>query len=209
AFAGPLASAGLGALGISATAPVLGALTAGQLATGALLLGGSLLISALTAPKPGATNDPDAKIDQIYSVQAQGNAARLGQPLPVWYGRLKHYPDFAASPWGEFIGNDQYLNVLLSTTVGKMSYETLFVDDTPMWTAANGVLSGFSSAEVAFYEPGEQVTLFPVNAHSAAEVTGQQLPNGAPGEWLGGFIANPSGTKATAIAVDFVFPAGC
>lgn len=209
AFAAPLAGAALGAMGISASTAVIGGLTAGQLATGALLLGGSLLISALTAPKPGATNDPDAKVDQIYSVQAQGNAARLGQPLPVWYGRLKHYADFAASPWGEFIGNDQYLNVLLSTTVGKMSYETLFVDDTPMWTAANGVLPGFSSAEVAFYEPGEQVTLFPVNVHQAAEVTGQQLPNGAPGEWLGGFIANPSGTKATAIAVDFVFPAGC
>lgn len=209
AFAGPLASAGLGALGIAPTTAIIGGLTAGQLATGALLLGGSLLISALTAPKPGATNDPDAKIDQIYSVQAQGNAARLGQPLPVWYGRLKHYPDFAASPWGEFVGNDQYQNILLSTTLGKMEYETLFVDDTPMWKAVGGVQPGFSSAQVAFYEPGQAVTLFPVNVHQAAEVSGQQLPDGSPGAWLGGFIANPSGTEATAIALDWVFPGGC
>lgn len=209
AFAGPLASAGLGALGIAPTTAIIGGLTAGQLATGALLLGGSLLISALTAPKPGATNDPDAKVDQIYSVQAQGNAARLGQPLPVWYGRQKAYPDLAASPWGEFVGNDQYQNVLLSTTLGKMDYETLFVDDTPMWKAVGGVQPGFSSARVAFYEPGQPVTLFPVNVHQAAEVSGQQLPDGSPGAWLGGFIANPSGTKAAAIALDWVFPGGC
>ncbi|MGB3390216.1 MAG: host specificity factor TipJ family phage tail protein, partial [Pseudaminobacter sp.] len=203
AFAGPLAGMAAGAMGLGGSAIATGVIQAG------IMIGGSLLISALTAPKPGATNDPDAKIDQIYSVQAQGNAARLGQPLPVWYGRLKHYPDFAASPWGEFVGNDQYQNILLSTTLGKMEYETLFVDDTPMWKAVGGVQPGFSSARIAFYEPGQAVTLFPVNVHQAAEVSGQQIPDGSPGAWLGGFIANPSGTEATAIALDWVFPGGC
>lgn len=228
AFAAPLAGAGLSALGISSSATVIGGLTAGQLATGALLLGGSLLISALTAPKPGATNDPDAKTDQIYSAQAQGNAARLGQPLPVWYGRNRAYPDFAATPWGEFVGNDQYLNVLLSVSVGRMAYEQLLIDDTPFWDSVNGVLPGFASAQVAFYEPGQQVTLFPVNVHQAAEVNGQQLPHGSgymgrrggdgsfgggtatsPGAWLGGYVAVPAGASAYRLAIDYVFPAGC
>jgi len=59
------------------------------LATAAIGLGGSLLVNALIMPKPGATNVPGSTQDQIYSVLAQGNAAKLSQPLPVWYGRLK------------------------------------------------------------------------------------------------------------------------
>jgi hypothetical protein len=58
---------------------------------------------------------------------------RCGQPLPVWYGRLKAFPEFAATPWAEFVGNDQWLNVLLSVSMGSMSYEALFVDDTILW----------------------------------------------------------------------------
>lgn len=209
AFAAPLAGAALGAVGLSSSATLIGGLTLGQALTGALMLGGSLLISSLTAPKPGATNDPDAKIDQIYSVQAQGNAARLGQPLPVWYGRQKDFPDFAAAPWGEFVGNDQYLNVLLCTSMGKMWYEQLLVDDTPMWNPTDGVLPAFSSAQIKFYGPGETIDLFPVNIAQSSEVTGQQLPRGTPGAWLGPYVANPAGTTAYQLAIDFVFPAGC
>ena len=98
--------------------------------TAAIGIGGSLLINALVGPKPGATNAPNATQDQIYSASAQGNVARLGQPLPVWYGRLKRFPDFAATPWAEFVGNDQYLNILLSVSMGSVAYEALYLDDT-------------------------------------------------------------------------------
>ena len=57
--------------------------------------------------------------------------------LPVWYGRVKDYPDFAATPWGEFVANDQYLNVLLSPTMGSMEYEAVYVDDTVFWESTN------------------------------------------------------------------------
>lgn len=189
-------------------------------ATAAIGIGGSLLINALVAPKQGATNSPSATQDQIYAVQAQGNTAKLGQPLPVWYGRLKAYPDFAATPWGEFVGNDQYLNVLLSTTMGSMEYETIYIDDTILWDAVDGIGAGFD-AQVAFYEPGADIGLFPVNVDQSSEVSGQEFPDGSgystpafgspasPGAPLGPFVANPSGTQAQAIAVDFVFPAGC
>jgi hypothetical protein len=40
-------------------------------------------VNALIMPKLGATNAPDSTQDQIYSVLAEGNAAKLGQPLPV------------------------------------------------------------------------------------------------------------------------------
>ncbi len=189
--------------------------------TAAIGIGGSLLINALVAPKQGATNSPTSTQDQIYTAQAQGNTAKLGQPLPVWYGRLKTYPDFAATPWGEFVGNDQYLNVLLSTTMGSMEYEALYLDDTIFWTPAGGISASFPGAQVAFYEPGAAVTLFPTNVDQSEEVSGQQLPDGTggwnpssqadagPGAALGPFVANPSGTQAQSLAIDIVLPAGC
>jgi hypothetical protein len=205
-----------GAIGLAAGS--FGALAT----TAAIGIGGSLLINALTAPKAGATNAPDSTQDQIYTAAAQGNAARLGQPLPVWYGRLKRYPDFAAAPWSEFVGNEQYLNVLLSVTMGSLEYENLFIDDTVLWDADDGISASYPEAQVAFYEPGEEVTLFPANVATSEEVSGQQLPDGtgttggffvAPssrtsGEWIGPFAANPPGTLAQSLAVDFVMPAG-
>lgn len=211
-WAGPLVAT---ALGFSGSALV------GGLATAALGLGGSLLVNALVNPNAGATNNPNATTDQIYSVAAQGNTAKLGQPLPVWYGRLKSYPDFAATPWGEYVGNDQYLNVLLSVGMGSFSYENIYIDNTILWDQATGVQSQFTNAQVAFYEPGATVTLFPTNVDSSVEVTGQQLPDGSgystpafgaspvPGTPLGPFVANPPATLAQSIAVDFVLPAGC
>lgn len=199
--------------------------TFGAAALGAVVgVAGSLLINALVMPKAGATNTPDATQDQIYSVQAQGNAAKLGQPLPVWYGRLKAYPDFAATPWGEFVGNDQYLNVLLAPTMGSMAYEALYLDDTVFWTPGGGISASFPGAQVAFYEPGATVTLFPTNVDQSIEVSGQQLPDGGGDEGgqydagfgpltygapLGPFVSNPAGTLTQAIAIDIVFPAGC
>ncbi|SHJ69729.1 protein of unknown function [Bradyrhizobium lablabi] len=204
---------------------LFGAGTIGAFATTAAIgIGGSLLINALVGPKAGATNAPNATQDQIYSVAAQGNTAKLGQPLPVWYGRLKTFPDFAATPWGEFVGNNQYLNVLLSVGMGSFSYENLYIDNTILWDPINGVSASFPGAQVAFYEPGATVTLFPTNVDSSIEVSGQQLPDGGgveagryyPGQFptsfgapLGPFVANPSGTLAQSIAIDFVFPGGC
>ena len=57
--------------------------SAAQQNAGLFGLGGSLLVNALIMPKQGATNAPSATQDQIYSVGAQGNTAKLGQPLPL------------------------------------------------------------------------------------------------------------------------------
>jgi len=176
--------------------------TAATIISGAITLGGSLLISALTTPKPGGQGD---SIDQIYSVSASGNTARLLEPITVQYGRVKSFPDFATTPWSEFEGNDQYLNILLAIGMGEYEYEQLFIDDTILWDTIDGISDTFSDVDVAFYAPDEQVELFPTNVTQAAEVSGQLLST----SYVGGFIANTSGTVAKALAVDLVFPSGC
>jgi hypothetical protein len=181
-----------------------GTLLAG-LAQAGIMIGGALLINALIAPKPGGQNSQDYEVDQLYSVSAQGNAARLFQPITVQYGRVKSFPDYAIQPWSEFEGNDQYLNVLLSIGIGKHSYENLFVDDTVLWDPVNGVSTAFTGVNVAFYEANAPVTLFPTNVTQADEVSGQTLTT----TFVGGYVANVAGSIADAIAVDLVFPAGC
>jgi hypothetical protein len=72
-WAGPIVAGALGAGALGAA----GSAIVGGLATGLIGLGGSLLVNALIMPKPGATNAPDSTQDQIYSVLAQGNTAKL------------------------------------------------------------------------------------------------------------------------------------
>ena len=96
----------------------------------------------------------------------------------------------------------------------------MLIDDTILWTSASGFNPDFDCV-MAFYDPGQTVTLFPANVTTAVEVSGQQLPPGSgsnpvndlppptPGPWIGGFIANGPGTIADTLALDFAFPAGC
>lgn len=204
-------------IALAAFAPWAGGLLAGAMGLGSvaasvfsglIMIGGSLLISALTAPKAGGQSDPTTasyNSDPLYSVAASGNTSRLLQPIPVQYGRVKSFPDFAITPWSEFIGNDQYLNVLLSVGLGKHSYEALYIDDTILWDSANGVSASFAGVSLAFYDPNQTVALFPTNVTQAAEVSGQPLTT----SFIGGFVANAAGSTATALAVDLVFQQGC
>ena len=189
--------------------PFLGAGTlGGALLSAGIGVGGSLLINALVAPRAGAQNqDPAASssgTDQVLaSIQASGNQIKPFSPIPVQYGRLKAYPDFAATPWSEYIGNDQYLNVLLSLGMGKFSPEAIHLDDTLLWDSGTGVKSGFT-ASVAFYDPGQTVTLFPTNVVSSGSVSGQEILV-AP---VGFFVVCAPGETVSAIAVDMLFPGG-
>lgn len=203
-------------IALAVVAPWAGGIVAGALGfssalatgifTGLITIGGALLISALTTPKPGGQNDPQlAAIDPIYSVSASGNTEALLQPIPVQYGRVKSFPNFAITPWSEYAGNDQFLNVLLSVGLGKHSYETLYIDDTILWDSTNGVSANFDNVQVDFYDPNATVTLFPVNVSQSTEVSGQTITT----DFLGGFVANASGSTATALAVDMTFPSGC
>lgn len=216
----------VGALGLPSM--ILGAAT-GKLLGAAIALGGSLLIASLISPKAGGQSE---KIEQLYTISLGGNMARLNQPVAVQYGRLKQFPDYATSPYSEYIGNDQYFNALYVLTAGKYDLEKLYVDDTELWDSVTGYNPAFLGGtegsgnedgtkydgagkalgvEHAIYAPGEPVTLFPTNIVQAAEVSGQQLPDpaGISGGWIGGFIANNAGTTANAIAIDLVFPGGC
>jgi acetyltransferase-like isoleucine patch superfamily enzyme len=207
----------IAAIALAAFAPWAGAALFGAgtllagVASAAIAIGGGLLLNMLIKPKPGGQSNPDNEtpIDQIYSVSTSGNLARLQQPLPVHYGRFKEDPDYASTPWGEFEGNDQYLNILLTLGCGKYEVHKILSDDTEVWDEVTGYSAAYNSVTHEIYEPGENVDLFPINVVQAVEVSGQELPGGSPGVFVGGFIANNSGTEVDNLAIDLVFPAGC
>lgn len=159
------------------------------------------LVSAAFGGKPSApTPQVQASIaspSPTYTLGAQGNTARLEQVIPDQYGRMQAYPDFAAQPYAEFSGNEQFVYQLLCLGQGYYDIEAIRIEDTP--------ISSFEEITYEIIEPGASLTLFPSNVVTATEVSGQLAEYDT---WLGGFIANASGSTANAIAVDMVCPRG-
>ncbi|MEM7047085.1 MAG: host specificity factor TipJ family phage tail protein [Pseudomonadota bacterium] len=131
-----------------------------------------------------------------YTLGGQGNMARLGQPIPVLYGRHIVYPDFAARPWAQYINNEMYLHQLHVISAGKVAVEQIRIDDTP--------ISNFREITHEIIPPGGEVSLFNPHVATAAEVSSQDLTS----EWLGPFPAAPKGQPVDRIEIDITAPNG-
>ena len=203
--AGPFVA---GALGLAGTAyAVVSAVT-----SAAVIAGGSALINAVVPPAPPAQGDYSSantpggvNPSPTYSLQAQGNVARLGQPRPVHYGRHIAYPDLAASPYSTFEDNEQFLYQVLELGEGAFDIEASRIGE--------AALSSFKDVTTEVVGPDAVPTLFDVNVYTAQEIVGQTLRgtnergNGDDG-WVGPFPACPSDETTTRIGVDIVFPGG-
>lgn len=193
AYAGPLA--GAWALGSTYGGSVLG----GYLATAAIGLVGSALVNLLIPEKTALSTSgySTAEASPTYSLSAQGNASRIGEVIPVQYGRHRRYPDFAASPYVEYNGNEQYLYELFCIGLGEYTITGIQIEDT--------AISNFEEVETQIVNPGEALVLFPANVETSAEVSGQELETN---ETVGPFVANTAGTTANRLAIDVVCSRG-
>ncbi|MBU3738215.1 MAG: phage tail protein [Rhodoferax sp.] len=164
---------------------------------------GSALVSALVPlptpnmPSFAAGGGNLAQPSPTYSLQGQGNYARLAQPIPVVYGRHLVYPDLAATPYGEYQGNEQYLHQLHCIGLGEYDIEQLRIEDTP--------IASFEEVTYQIVPPGSPVTLFNPDVVTAPEVAGQEL---LAGTWTGGFAINPADSDVTHIGIDILLPRG-
>ena len=175
---------------------------------GLALVGAALVNVLIPPPKPSAVtaNFGSAPAPSpTYSLQAQGNHARLAQPIPVVYGRHRVYPDLAATPWVEYSGNDQVLHQLHCIGQGEYDLEQVRIEDTP--------IASFEEIDTEIVVPGGAVSLFEADVVTAPEIAGQELIGQNDREagddgWIGPFTANPAGTRATEIGIDVVMPRG-
>ena len=150
-------------------APYSGAALTGAIgvtSTIGVALAGSALLNTLVPPPVPSTslnssfgNTPAPS--PTYSLQAQGNQARLSQPIPVVYGQ-------PSIPLG--------LNAMLpciritsnihTSYIGQGEYdlEQIRIEDTP--------ISLFEESDYEIVQPGDSVTLFDADVFTARKVTG-------------------------------------
>jgi hypothetical protein len=151
-------------LGAAAGTALIGSFTLGAATQLGLVLAGQALINALM-PLPQPANQPSPS--PTYTIGAQGNLARIEQAIPAQYGRLLAWPDLAAQPYTEYVGNEQYLYQLLCLGCGEYDIEEIRIEDTP--------ISAFAEVTSEVVAPGDQVTLFPTAVITSVEVSGQEL----------------------------------
>lgn len=182
-------------------AGAVGALTTfGKFAAGAIGFVGTMLINA-AFPGPGvpSSNRQQALVSPspTYNLTAQGNRARPGEPIPDFYGRHLHFPDFAADPYTEYAGNEQYLYQLFCIGQGEYEIEQVRIGDT--------AIENFPEVEYAFYGPGQRVLLFPSIVFTSQEVVGQEATTNVA---LGPFPVSTPGVRVRSVAFDMVCTRG-
>lgn len=196
-------------LGLAEGGLALASLTAG------IGFAGNALVNALVRdPVPSLSNRSISALQAAsptYNLSGQGNQARIGQAIPVMYGRNMIYMDYAAQPYTEYAGNEQYLYQLFVIGQGEYDIEQIRLEDTVI---ENDVIqdgeihSASGSFEDIEYQVcyNQDITLFPQNVNNSVEVSGQESITADT--YLGPFIANEAGTFATALGFDVVLPRG-
>lgn len=154
------------------------------------------------APAPQQVNQSTQNASPTYTIQLSGNSARLGQPLPVPYGRHIIMPDFASQPYIEYDSNgDQYYNALMCVgLMDKFAIEQVAIDDTN--------ISHFTDVEMQWVGP--QFTDKTVTLINPAVVTAPEAANNDLnyGEYTGPFTVCGPGLSINKIGVDVLLPRG-
>jgi sulfur carrier protein ThiS len=207
----PYAAAGImgygtTAAGIAAAQAAMGTVGFGLMAAGVSVIGAYLVNALVPLPNPSVPSAQNGIAPSpTYSLQSQGNFARLLQPIPVIYGRHLVYPDLGATPYTEYVDNEQYLHQLLVIGQGEYEVEAIRIEDTP--------IQSFSEVQALIIQPGNHNALFNHDVVTAPEVAGQEVlaetdPENTRSEIVGPFITNPPETHIDAIGIDILLPSG-
>lgn len=173
----------------------------GGVAAAAVSVGGGILINTFVpTPKASLNGMTTSSLTQspTYSLQAQGNQARLGNPIPVIYGCHLIYPDFASQPYYKYANNEQYVYQLHCIGQGEYNVEQIRIEDTP--------ISSFEEITYQIIPPGGKNTLFEEDVVTSNEVAGQELLKDTI---CGPFVLNPTESVINKIEIDVAFQRGC
>lgn len=164
----------------------------------------SVAYSVYVAQKAAKRRNPAdlPQADPIYTLGAEKNSAKLGQPIEVAYGRNRIYPSFAARPFNRYIDGEQYLYQLFCIGQGDFQVEGVYIEDT--------LIDNFRDVTHQVYAPGQQATLFPDNVVTAVEVSNLEMfgTNESQHVTYGPYTLNPRGTVTNLIEVDITLPNG-
>lgn len=116
----------LGPIIAGATGGLLSAGTATALATGAIAAAGQLLVNMLIGP-----TDPE-KEKQRFSITGLRNRANPDGVIPFPMGRLRVAPIYAAPPYAEIVGDQQFIRAVFLFGYGRMEISDHKIGDTPL-----------------------------------------------------------------------------
>ncbi|HPQ97199.1 MAG TPA: hypothetical protein PLN94_16620, partial [Thiolinea sp.] len=133
----------------------------------------------------------DQESSPTYSIQGQSNTARLGEVIPIHYGRHVLWPDPVMTPYREYEGDVEWYYFLGCAGIGKISTE--------QWRFGDVYLDQLPAADRQYETryPGTVPTLVPATVYSAphGSIELTQVPSA-------GTVANPANTTVTVLAAD-------
>lgn len=134
----------------------------------ALIAGGVVgLASSLLIQTPRVPSSLQFESGSPSYSQDVTNRRRIGEPIPVLYGKHRLVPDLIANPYTEYADNDQYLYLILCLGNGEFQ-----IDEVRIAESTTDRFTNFTSQTVA---PGGALTLFPDNVTTSSLVQGQLL----------------------------------
>jgi len=198
-WAGPVLAA---AMGFAATGVAASLFTGGLMMIGGLLLG-QIFPTATTRASTAEAASP------TYTIGAANNQARLYEPEPESFGRMKIVCDLASQAWPIYGGNNQYLHQVFAIGRGYYVVERISLGDTMIWNNTTGTTPGYD-LQLQFGQPGDQITLFPNNVEVSSEVAGQQLLGRGQAGWdfVGPYSVCSPGVRVNRIINNVVWPGG-
>lgn len=101
------------------TLPLLGSVSAGALYLGAAVFGLAGVVS-LMSPPPVVPFTGEIPTSESRAIAAAQNEARPFAPVPRVFGRYRVFPQYAAKPFTEIVGNDQFLRLLFTFGYGPL-----------------------------------------------------------------------------------------
>lgn len=161
---------------------------------------GLLAVAAFTVIR--ALKQPDlSEVDtanRVFNTNLSGNRAKPDSPIPKICGRMQYTPPFAATPYQEYVDNDQYYYAIFAVGVGNHTIEQDMIDDTP--------ISHFNDVLVHKYlPPGTPPSSVNPSVVTAAEVSGQEM---LTDKVVGPFTGCGPHFQGSKIGIDIVAPRG-
>lgn len=122
-----------------------------------------------------------------YSIGAGGNRPRLGEPIPVVYGRFKVRPDLASIPYTYFLNGDQYLAATLAVSQGEIEG----INNSNLYFGTS-IASNLTDVSIQFVGPTTNLSLFRDIVQLSDAINGSSAPgvSGADQEFINNSPAN-------------------
>ncbi len=86
----------------------------------------------------------------VYNLNSQQNIQRLGQPIPVIYGKIRVYPSIVENSYKKYIANEEYVYQLMCIGLGEYNIDHILVSDTKYGDLNIGILEVVKLVESDF-----------------------------------------------------------